>query len=123
MRLYPVVMKGGTQGNLFLGVFDQRMSEAEKQRGTKLAADALETWKRQAELWVWENPGMEFTADDLVAACGLPTYEDGRPNNNGVGGFISGLAKSKAIRPVGYTRSDRVTNHARVLRIWQVVGA
>ena len=121
MKCYPIVTKDGTQGNLFLGLLDQDMSKAEKERGTSLATEALSNWKAKAEEWLsYLEPGDTFTADSLVGGIGLPTYEDGRPNNNGVGGFIAGLNKKKIIEPVGYTTSDRVTNHARVLRIWRV---
>jgi len=121
MKLFPIVTKEGTQGNLFLGVLDSSMSKAEKERGTNLAADALQEWKQKALDWMsYLESGDTFTADSLVQAIGLPTYEDERPNNNGVGGFFSQLAKSKVIVPVGYTTSERVTNHNRVLRIWRV---
>ena len=120
MKLYPIVTKDGTQGNLFLGIMDSSLARAEKERGMGLAEEALITWKDKAEEWVsFLEPGDTFTADSLVGNIGLPTYEDGRPNNNGVGACISGMAKRKLIVAAGYTTSDRATNHARVLRIWR----
>ena len=122
MKLFPVVTKHGTQGNLFIGVMDRGMSESEKERGTTLAEDALETWVWKADDWLsYLEPGSTFTADSLVENIGLPTFEDGRPNNNGVGGYIAGLVRRKRIAAAGYTTSDRVTNHGRVLRIWRIL--
>ncbi len=105
-----------------LDIFDPAASEHDGRRGAKAAEYALMEWREKAEILIaslWK--GYQFTADDLVKAVGLPTYEDGRPNNNGVGGFVQGLAKRGLVRHVGYTNSGRVSNHARVLRVWEVI--
>ena len=121
MKLFPVVTKHGTQGNLFVGVMDRGMAESERRRGEELAESHLQVWKDKATEWLsYLEPGDTFTADSLVENIGLPSYEDGRPNNNGVGGFIAGLARKRRILPAGYTTSERVTNHNRVLRIWRI---
>ena len=99
---------------------DKSMSDEERERGESLSISHLEIWTKQARKWTIAMRGRDFTADDLIAAVGLPTYEDGAVSNNGVGGFISKMAQQGLIVGVGYKKSERVSNHSRVLRIWRV---
>lgn len=102
--------------------FDEALSELAAERGMSVALSRLLDWPQRAEAYLEQlGPGSTFTADDLVEALGLPTGEDGTPNNNGVGATLSALAKRRLIRRVGYTNSRRVSNHSRVLRLWAVL--
>lgn len=107
--------------NLFSTLFDGDFSEEEGRRGMERAAAPLLNWRQRADQFINDHLFLEFTADDLVRVCGLPTQEDGRPTNNGIGGYLNGLARRFIIRKEGYVNSERVTNHARVLRVWRVI--
>lgn len=62
---------------------------------------------------------LPFTADDVVAAVGLPS----EGSSNAVGGLVQAYAKRKAIKRIGYTKSTRRESHARVIAIWVGVAA
>ena len=71
-------------------------------------------WNRRANVWLFRlGPDRRFTADDLTAAIGLPVG-----SSNQVGAIFRRWATGKSIKPVGYTTSDRASNHGRVLREW-----
>lgn len=73
-------------------------------------------WWAEATRWLDRQPvGLTFTADDLTQAVGLP---DG--SSNQVGAIVRTWAVQDLIEPIGYTESTRLSNHGRVLRIWQV---
>lgn len=114
------------QGNLLDKAFSPELSEAEKIRGTErsLSGLSLTAWKQMAGQFVVDGilPGAQFTADDLVKWVGLPTECDLFARcNNALGGMFSGLCRRGIIRAVGYTTSDRVSNHGRILRVWERV--
>ena len=111
------------QGNLFHELFDPPLSEAEKVRGETLAESHLSSWRERADEWVGERVGCDFTSEDMQRDIGQPTDKDDRPTNNGVGGYIAGLARRGIIVKVGWTRSERVTNHCSDLRVWRIVKA
>ena len=56
-----------------------------------------------------------FTADDLVEAVGLP---DGHPNQ--IGALFRLWHKACLIRPRGQAPSIRASNHARMVKVWEV---
>jgi hypothetical protein len=101
--------------------FDHALSEAEKLRGEQLAEGHLNSWKAYADAWVANRVGEVFTAEDIQMAIGQPTDIDGRPSNNGVGGYMAGLRAKQVIVKVGWTVSTRVTNHGSDLRLWKIV--
>jgi hypothetical protein len=113
------------QGNLLDKVFDHDMAEAEKVRGTErsLSSLSVDDWKIKARQWVMDlPPGDLFTADTLVEFVGLPTESDLFARcNNAVGGLLAGLSRKDFIRTAGITTSDRVSNHGRILRVWERV--
>ena len=109
------------QGNLFHELFDADLADAEKVRGELLAESHLVSWRDRADEWVRRHVGCEFTSEDIQRDIGQPTAADGRPTNNGVGGYIAGLARRGIAVKVGWTKSERVTNHGSDLRIWRVM--
>ena len=110
------------QGNLLDKAFNEDLARQEGDRGMTAAssAQAVQRWKTTAREWVLRQPSETwFTADHLVIAVGLPTESDLMAKcNNGLGGLFAGLARQGEIRADGYTTSSRVSNHARVLRVW-----
>jgi len=81
------------------------------------ATDKDPEWADRADRWLNElYIGVVITADDLVAACGLPV---GSPNQ--VGARFSRWAKAGRIREHGYQRATRKASHARRLVSWQVI--
>lgn len=127
MKMYPIIMADGSK-QLALGifqsapVFDHKKAMEARRAAQALAEAQLVQWKIDAAQWVTDQGiGAEFTADDLVDNVGLPSYTDGRPNNNGIGAFFSGLSRRGIITKVGWTTSSRVSNHGSDLRLWRVV--
>lgn len=81
------------------------------------AIDKDHEWADRADRWLGDlYVGVVITADDLVAACGLPV---GSPNQ--VGARFSRWAKAGRIREHGYQRATRKASHARRLVSWQVI--
>ena len=110
------------QGNLLNKAFNDQLARTERDRGEVLAltAEAVQRWKTTARAWILrQDPGTWFTADHVVMAVGLPTESDLTAKcNNALGGLFAGLARQGEIRADAYTTSSRVSNHARVLRVW-----
>ena len=110
------------QGNLLDKAFNEDLARQERDRGeaAALAARAILQCNDTAREWILaQPPGTEFSADHLVIAVGLPTESDLTAKcNNSIGGLFAGLARRGEIRVIGYTESFRVSNHARVLRVW-----
>lgn len=108
-----------TQGSLF----DHKAAWKARRAGEEQAQLHLERWRlvviEQLKIWYLAD-NVQITADDVIESCGLPALVDGQHTNNGVGALFSAFAKKGYIRPVGYGQSDRVTNHARVLRLWRI---
>lgn len=87
----------------------------EAARDRALAATARDmAWWHAADTWL-ASDASRFTADDLVAAIGLPAG-----STNQVGARLRAWAVAGRIDPVGFTSATRKASHARVLRVWQV---
>jgi hypothetical protein len=86
-----------------------------KDAGTD-AANIDPRWALEAGAWRRTLvDGDLFTADDLIAAIGLP---DGHPNQ--IGALFRLWHKAATIRPRGHSPSTRASNHARMIQVWQV---
>jgi len=72
-------------------------------------------WRHEANQWRSAHIGNIVTADDLIAAIGLP---DGSPNQ--VGALFRQWATMSVVRQAGTESSRRDTNHARRIIRWQV---
>ena len=94
---------------------DQGMEQA-------LRAQRVADWKQRAAWWLQgRSDGSVFTADDLVAAVGLP--DTGPARNNVVGAWISAQAKTGLIEFTGeLVKSRRVEGHGNLQRRWRVRG-
>jgi hypothetical protein len=80
-------------------------------------------WRDRARAWLnGRTPGETFTADDLVAAVGLPSGDLAVNGNGAVGAVIRAAAQAKTIRPLGYVESTRPSSHGRPVRLWQRAG-
>jgi ribosomal protein L3 len=89
--------------------------KAAKAKGTR-AVKLDPRWSREAVEWRRTMiEGDTFTADDLVDAIGLP---DGHPNQ--IGALFRQWHEAKAIRPSGTRSSQRASNHARRIQVWEV---
>lgn len=121
------------QGQLHLGImqddkviFDHRLAKQAGERSMDLAANPYTQWYNEADEWIRYHMHVEFTADDLVEEIGLPMDLDGNLlSNNGIGAYFNHLARRKknpCLKHVGYETSNRVSNHGRILRRWQVIG-
>lgn len=73
-------------------------------------------WLHEATEWRQTRIGLEVTADDLIEAIGLP---DGHPNQ--MGALWAMWAQSGFTRLVGTRPSRRDTNHARQIKVWEVI--
>lgn len=75
-------------------------------------------WAHRADHWLdaCTDHGSVFTADDLIAAIGLPTGSE-----NQIGARFQAWRKAGYIRQAGVTTSTRRSNHGRLLRAWEVV--
>ena len=116
--------RGGQQApSLFTTIYDAPTAQAEGLAGRARAVVPLDTWREKADAWLKARIGLLVTADDLTRDIGLPTEEDGTPTNNGIGGYIGGLARRGVLRLDHFENSTRVSSHARVFRVWLVVKA
>ena len=102
-------------------LFDLAQGEEAKAAGQELAANADRAWpwKQQALGAIWDlaATGTPFTADDVIARVGLPSW--GTNNNNAVGAIFSAAVKRGWIVPTGvYRKSRRPKSHARVIAVW-----
>lgn len=102
-------------------LFDPEQAELAAEAGMAQAAsaDRVQLWKQAATTWIGLlEPGVEFTADDLVRAVGLPDVGPNR--NNVVGAVFSGAARSRLIVFAGrLRRSERLVRHGNLQRVWR----
>lgn len=75
-------------------------------------------WAHRANKWLdnCTDHGTVITADDLIAAVGLPTGSE-----NQIGARFQAWRKAGFIRQAGVTTSTRRSNHGRLLRAWEVI--
>lgn len=93
-----------------LGLRDQGMAHA-------LVGAA--PWPDRALAWIGAlAPGATFTADDLVAAVGLPRGQVAKERNNAVGAVISAAHRARMTRRLSYVSARRRDSHARVIGLW-----
>lgn len=89
--------------------------------GMGKAVTATPRWASQArtEILRLAASGAEFTADDVVAAVGLPNESDVNANN-AMGGVFAGASRAKAIERTGaMVSSAREYGHARLIPVWR----
>jgi hypothetical protein len=103
--------------------YDEQLSLLEAEHGMERAREAsrVQSWKRAADSWIRNLPrGVEFTADTMARAIGLPDELGSRERpNNVVGAYFSAKAKTGAIRWTGrYQRSQRIVGHGNLQRVW-----
>lgn len=102
--------------------FDGAAAEAAADAGEQRALHAkrVQQWKDNAQAWLDRQPsGTEFTADQLVAAIGLP--DSGPARNNVVGAWISAQSQLGRISFTGaFRKSERVAGHGNLQRVWKV---
>ena len=100
---------------------DPEKAEEEAEAGMRkaLAAERVEAWKADALYWLCGRPiGLEFTADDLVDAVGLPDV--GTNRNNVIGAFMRAQSATGRIEFTGELRkSERVVRHGNLNRVWR----
>jgi len=72
-------------------------------------------WLEAATVWRRDHIGADITADDLVEAVGLP---EGSPNQ--IGALFRKWAQMGLCRVVDYKKSQRNSNHARRILVWEV---
>lgn len=79
-----------------------------------------ELWRMTADAWLDTLTKDTFvTADDLVAAIGLP--DNGVYKNNAVGAWFATKSRAGKLAFVGFTKSARVIGHGNTIRRWRVV--
>lgn len=102
----------GTKG---LAEGRKRRDEGVEAAGTTAPGALVTAWKARANKALEEliREGSYFSADDLVAAVGMP------PRPNMLGGVFIGARRAGLIEPVGYTQAHRPEAHARVQRTWK----
>lgn len=105
-------------------LFDLDAGADAKAAGQELAAgsDRAFAWRTRALDAVRDlaSTGLPFTADDVIAAVGLPDVGPNR--NNAVGATFTAAARRGWIVKTGhYRQSRRVLAHARMIAVW--VGA
>jgi hypothetical protein len=93
-----------------------RDGAAARDAGVKATARRDLEWWTRAEAWLDSHyVGQTFTADDLVAAIGLP-----EGSSNAVGAFLRTQRIFGAVEADGFTEATRPSSHGRVLRVWRV---
>lgn len=104
------------------GLFDIAEGERLKQAGMADAIQAARVarWKEAARAAIdtlAAVPGHTFTADDVIAAVGLPDHGPNR--NNAVGAIMAAAGKRGVIAKTGhYAKSRRPAGHARMVAVW-----
>jgi len=91
--------------------------EAAKAAGMALVTANNPEWKDTVRAVILSLSG-EFTNDDVRIACraiGLPSPK----SPNAWGAAICAVAKTGAIRRVGYRKSAIPSTHARVVAVWR----
>jgi len=108
------------QGDLF----DSGEGERRAEEGMSKAMRALRVqhWKDNANAWFYDlfdtDPTIEFIADDLTAAVGLPDI--GPNNNNVVGAWFSAKAKrGEIVFAMRLRKSARIDRHVGLQRVWR----
>lgn len=101
------------------GTFDYDAGLALAEKGCDDALSVQVAWSLAADDWLAQlDPGEQFTADDLVAAVGLP---DG--SHNAVGAWVRGSAAGGRIADSGTVRkATRVASRTRRLVVWCKAG-
>lgn len=103
-----------------VGLFDLEQGQAAAEQGMWLADSAarVQQWKEMADAWLAElQVWSHFTADDLVAAVGLP--DEGANRNNVVGAWMNAQSKKGLIEFAGrLSKSARVGRHTGLQRVW-----
>lgn len=101
--------------------FDRARALQEAVDGMEKAskAERVQVWKANAAEWLGQlHYGVEFTADDLVRAIGLP--DSGVARNNVVGALFSAASKRGTIMFTGrFRKSERVIGHGNLQRVWR----
>jgi hypothetical protein len=95
---------------------------AAKAAGMKAAADAKLEWLARCDTWRQTlTYATRITADDLIAACGLPVGELAAGKNNAVGALFSSWARQGHLVRVDYVQSRRKSSHGHVIAVWEVI--
>jgi len=104
-------------------MFDPDEGDRQGQEGMSKAMRALrvQAWKLKAADWLTTvSRFRDFTADDLVAAIGLPDIGPNR--NNVVGALFSAWSRRGLVLWTGrYAKSERVVRHGNNNRVWRRV--
>jgi hypothetical protein len=101
--------------------FDLAAAESAKAEGIQTALRGDEDWRARADQQInlFVEHGVEFSADDLVEAIGLPNDCDQNANNI-VGSVFNTAARRKIIEGTGVrVKSRRVEGHARRIDVWR----
>jgi len=85
--------------------------------GTQAALALDPDWESEAWTAIHDlaRSGLEFAADDLLWIVGPPR------SAGSTGALFRRAARSGLIRPVGVTRSTRLSRHGGLQRIWKGV--
>lgn len=126
-RAIPSWRRGPRSADAQLALDPQQQSVAgaeaarDQGMGQALRAERVLAWKAAAAAWLGEQPrGRVFTADDLVAAIGLP--DSGVARNNVVGAWVAAQARRGRIVWTGeWRKSRRVIGHRNPQRVWKVM--
>lgn len=92
-----------------------------KEEGQTKALTGAASWAERANAWIVSLPGGRvFSANELVAAVGLPNPDPDKPNrNNAVGALFSSAAKRDLMHKTGgYKPSTNSANRGAVVAIW-----
>jgi len=104
-------------------LFDGDLARAAAEQGMERAERAarVQRWKTAAVAYVRDmHTGTELTADDVIAALGLPDPSAGPATNNVVGAVFSSLSKAEVIVFTGrFKASERVIGHGNLQRVWR----
>jgi len=87
------------------------LKEGERVTG-RYESNAFWRTKARVELDLLAKSGMEFSADDITAICGVPDEP------NAIGAMFAQAHKQGLIRPVGTRTGDRPDRHSGSQRIW-----